>query len=110
MSIRDDIKDNIVATMLSITPANGYSFTMREATKKRYQWADWGGNEQWPKASIYSSIEVSKARIGWNIYDYFWTVGIRIFYKGDDATEFIDDMMFDTKFTMLRDGSPTRGG
>ena len=110
MSVRKEIRDNIVTTLQGITVAAGYSFTMGEVTRKRYQWVDWGSNELWPKASIYSESEVSRPRIGWNIFDHFWSVGIRVFYKGDDADDYIDDILEEIRDAMLETGSITRGG
>lgn len=110
MSVRDDIKDNVVTTLQGITIAAGYSFDMGEVSKKRYQEADWGGNELWPKACLYPGNEVSRPRIGWNIYDHFWNFGIRFWYKGDTASDELNQMIGDVRFAMLRDGSITRGG
>jgi len=109
MSSRKLITDNIVATLQGITILAGYSFDMGEVRRKRYQFADWGGNEKWPKTCIYSSSETSIPRIGWNIYDHNWSVGIRLFYKGDDADEAIDGFLYDVRDSMLRCSSLTRG-
>lgn len=110
MSVRDHIKDNVVATLQGITIAAGYSFTMGEVTKKRYMWTDWGGNENWPKASLYPGSETHRHRIGFNIGDLFWDFGIRIFHKSDEAEDELESFQADIRTAMLETGSITRGG
>ena len=110
MSVRDDIKDNIVTTLQGITIAGGYTFTMGEVSKKRYMWADWGGNELYPKAALYPNNETSRARIGWNIFDHFWNFGIRLFHKSDDAMDELESYIGEVREALLESGSLTRGG
>ena len=110
MSVRDNIKDNIVTTLQGITTGAGYSHTMAAVTKARYDWSDWGVNEEWPKACMYPGTEQSIPRIGYNIYDHRWTMPIRIFYKGDDAAEHIEQIVGDVRLAMLDGTTLTRGG
>ena len=110
MSVRADITDNIVTTLEGITIAAGYTFDMGEVSKERHQWADWGANELWPKVSLSTGSELAIPRIGNNIYDFQWSLPIRVFYKGDDSGEVISDIMYDIRNALLRRNSLHRGG
>lgn len=103
MSVRDDILENIVDTLSTLPD-------IHEARKDRLQWVDWGGNERWPKACIYTDAEDSRPRIGCNIYDHYWRIAIRVFYKGENAQEVVDGLLNDVRNAMLQSTSLTRGG
>ena len=109
MSQRTDIKNNIVTTLQGITVAAGFSMTVGEVSKQEKMWADWGGNERWPKICLFDGPETGVPRIGNNIYDYQHLVNLRLFHKGDDSDDVIDDLIQDVKKAMLDAPSIYRG-
>lgn len=110
MSQRTDIKDNIVADMQNITIANGFSMNVGEVSKREKMWADWGGNENWPKICLFDGPETGIPRIGNNIYDFLPLINLRLFHKGDDSDDVIDDLIQDVKDAMLDFPAAYRGG
>ena len=109
MSQRTDIKNNIVTTLQNITIANGFSMNVGEVSKREKVWADWGGNPTWPKICLMDGPETGVPRIGNNIYDYVHLVNLRLFDKGDDSDDVIDDLIQDVKKAMLDAPSLYRG-
>ena len=103
MSARDEILDNIVTTLSAITG-------IAEVTKARVQSASWGANERWAKVALFTDSETATPRMGCNIWDYFWTVGVAVFYKGENAQQEIHDLMQPIREAMLNGASLTRGG
>ena len=108
MSTRGDILDNIVTTLQSITVIGGYNCDVAEVVRDDMAWSDWGGNELYPKICLVDMEETSKPEMGYHVENYYWQIGIHLFYKGDDARLTIDELMEDVRKAMFVD--LTRGG
>lgn len=110
MSQRTDIRNNIVGDMQDITIANGFSMNVGEVSKQEKIWADWGGNENWPKICLFDGNETGIPRIGCNIYDFLHLHNLRLFHKGTDSDDVIENLIQDVKDAMLDFPAAYRGG
>ena len=109
MSDRSDIINNIITSLQGITIVGGYSIDVGQVTIEK-QFQNLPEDGLFPKLIIADQQESGRARIGNNIWDFFWVIDIRCIHKGDTSRDIIDELVDDVKDVMLNDINLYRGG